>query len=166
MRRSRFIGKKKLFFVFLFFVHVEFEMFAAVGAIHFAFVNDATVNADNFAASGALYFIEIVIIAAAVAVAVVIVAAAIAVAIFVVEFIIIVFKSFKVFVDKFNLFADFCKSVLNVFYIICKVFKDVNDSVENFVIAVETFHKAFEVCNFFSNSHDFSPLPFRLVDGF
>ena len=138
-------------------------MFAAVGAIHFAFVNDAAVNADNFAASGALYFIEIVIIAA---VAVVIVAAAIAVAIFVIEFIVIVFERFEIFVDEFDLFADFCKSVLNVFYIICEVFKDVNDSVENFVIAVETFHKAFEVCNFFSNSHDFSPLPFRLVDGF
>ena len=52
-------------------------MFAAVGAIHFAFVNDASVNADNFAASGAFYFVEVFVVAAAVAVAIVIVAAAI-----------------------------------------------------------------------------------------
>ena len=145
-------------FVFLFFVKVEFEMFAAVGAIHFAFVNDAAVDADNFAASRAFYFVEVFIVAAAIAIVIAAVAVTIAVAI-VVEFIIIVFKSFKVFVDKFNLFADFCKSVLNVFYIVCKVFEDINDSVENFVVAVEAFHKTFEMCNFFSNSHVFSPLP-------
>ena len=148
---------EELFFVFLFFVKVKFEMFAAVGAIHFAFVNNAAIDADNFAAGRAFYFVEILVVAAAVAI--VIVAAAIAVAVIVVEFIIIVFKSFKIFVDKFNLFAYFCKSVLNVFYIVCKIFENVNDSVENFVITVEAFHKTFEMCNFFSNSHVFSPLP-------
>ena len=79
---------KKLFFVFLFFVHIEFKMLAAVGAIHFAFVNNAAIDADNFAACGACYFVKIVIVAAAVAVTIVIVAAAIAVAV-VIEFIII-----------------------------------------------------------------------------
>ena len=153
--QGRFYRKEELFFVFLFFVHFEFEMFAAVGAIHFAFVNDAAVDADNFAACGAFYFVEVVAIAIAIivaaAVAVAIVVAAIAI---VVEFIIIIFKSFEVFVDKFNLFANFCKSVLNVFYIVCEIFEDVNDCVENFVVAVKTFHKSFEMCNFFSNSHD------------
>ena len=129
---------EELFFVFLFFVHVEFEMFAAVGAIHFAFVNDAAIDADNFAACGAFYFVEVVAIAVAVivvaaavtiAVAIVIVAAAIVI------FIIIVLKGFEVFVDEFNLFANFCKSILNVFYIICKIFEDVSDCVKNFVIA-------------------------------
>ena len=135
-------------------------MFAAVGAIHFAFVNDASVDADNFAASGAFYFVEVFIVAAAIAIVIAAVAVAVTIAVaIVVEFIIIVFKSFKVFVDKFNLFANFCKSVLNVFYIVCKVFEDINDSVENFVVAVEAFHKTFEMSNFFSNSHVFSPLP-------
>lgn len=151
---------EELFFVFL-FVHVEFEMFAAVGAIHFAFVNDAAVDADNFAASGAFYFVEIVavavvIVAAAVAIAVVIVVAAA-----IVIFIIIVLEGFEVFVDEFNLFADFCKSVLNVFHIICEIFEDVNDGVENFVVAVKTFHKSFEMSNFFSNSHDFFSFAIR-----
>ena len=137
-------------------------MFAAVGAIHFAFVNDAAIDADNFAASGAFYFVEVV----AIAVAVIIVAAAvtIAVAIIVIAaaiviFVIIVLKGFKVFVDKFNLFANFCKSVLNVFYIVCKIFEDVSNCVKNFVVAVKAFHKTFEMSNFFSNSHGNSPLP-------
>ena len=133
-------------------------MFAAVGAIHFAFVNDAAIDADNFAACGALYFIEVFVVVAA-AVAIVIVAAAIAVAVIFVEFIVIVFERFEVFIDEFDLFADFCERILNVFYIVCKIFEDVNDSVENFVVAVEAFHKTFEMCNFFSNSHVFSPLP-------
>ena len=129
-------------------------MFAAVGAIHFAFVNDASVDADNFAASGAFYFVEVV----AIAVAVIVVAAAITIAIVVIAaaiviFIIIVLKGFKVFVDEFNLFANFCKSILNVFYIICEIFKDVSNCVKNFVIAVKAFHKSFKMCNFFSNSH-------------
>jgi hypothetical protein len=149
---------EELFFVFfLFFVHFEFEMFAAVGAIHFAFVNDAAVDADNFAASGAFYFVEVFVVAAAVAI--VVIAAAITIAIVVIAaaiviFIIIVLKGFKVFVDEFNLFANFCKSVLNVFYIICKIFKDVSDCGKNFVVAVKAFHKTFEMSNFFSNSHD------------
>ena len=144
---------EELFFVFLFFVHFEFEMLAAVGAIHFAFVNDASVDEDNFAASRAFYFVEIVavavaiVIAAAVPIAIVIVAAAIVI------FIIIVLEGFKVFVDEFNLFANFCKSVLNVFYIICEIFKDVSNSGEDFVVAVKAFHKSFEMSNFFSNSH-------------
>jgi hypothetical protein len=145
---------EELFFVFLFFVHFEFEMFAAVGAIHFAFVNDASVDADNFAASGALYFVEVFVVAAAVAI--VIVAAAITIVVIaaaIVIFIIIVLKGFEVFVDEFNLFANFCKSVLNVFYIICEIFKDVSNSGEDFVVAVKAFHKSFEMSNFFSNSH-------------
>ena len=147
---------EELFFVFLFFVHFEFEMFAAVGAIHFAFVNDASVDADNFAASGAFYFVEVFVVAAAVAVAIVIVAAAITIIVIaaaIVIFIIIVLKGFKVFVDEFNLFANFCKSVLNVFYIICEIFEDVSNSGEDFVVAVKAFHKSFEMSNFFSNSH-------------
>jgi len=137
-------------------------MFAAVGAIHFAFVNDAAVDADNFAASRAFHFVKIFIVVAA-AVAVVIVAAAIAIAVIVIEFIIIIFESFEVFVDEFNLFADFCESILNVFYIVCEIFEDVNDSIENFVVAVKTFHKSFEMCNFFSNSHDFFSFAVKAV---
>ena len=148
---------EELFFVFLFFGHVEFEMFAAVGAIHFAFVNDAAIDADNFAACRALYFVEVFVVAAvAVAVAIVIVAAAITIVIIaaaIVIFIIIVLEGFKVFVDEFNLFANFCKSVLNVFYIICEIFEDVSNSGEDFVVAVKAFHKSFEMSNFFSNSH-------------
>ena len=144
---------EELFFVFLFFVHVEFEMFAAVGAIHFAFVNDAAIDADNFAACRALYFVEVFVVAAAVAVAIVIIAAAVAIAVIFVKFIVIVFERFEIFVDEFDLFANFCERILDVFYIVCKIFEDVNDSVENFVIAVKAFHKSFEMCNFFSNSH-------------
>ena len=134
-------------------------MFAAVGAIHFAFVNDAAIDADNFAACRALYFVEVFVVAAAVAVAIVIIAAAVAIAVIFVEFIVIVFERFEIFVDEFDLLANFCERILDVFYIVCKIFEDVNDSVENFVIAVKAFHKSFEMCNFFSNSHVFSPLP-------
>ena len=146
------IFSEELFFVFFLFVHIEFEMFAAVGAIHFAFVNDAAIDADNFAACRAFYFVEIVavaivVVAAAIAVAIVIVAAAIVI------FIIIVLKGFEVFVDEFNLFANFSKSVLNIFYIICEIFENVCNSGEDFVVAVKAFHKSFEMCNFFSNSH-------------
>ena len=159
MRLSTIFSEELFFVFFLFFVHVEFKMFAAVGAIHFAFVNNATINADNFAASRALYFIEVV----AVAIAVIIIAAAVAIAVIVaaaiVIFIVVVLEGFKVFIDKFDLFANFCKSVLYVFYIICEIFKNVSDSSKYFVIAVKTFHKSFKMCNFSAIVMVNSPLP-------
>mgnify|MGYP003306569999 CR=1 FL=1 len=95
--------KEELFFVFLFFVHVEFEMFAAVGAIHFALFQHFFVDADDVAAGGAFYFVEFVIIIAAIATAVA------EIVIFIDEF----FKLVKVFVDAINVFFNSSKVFIN-----------------------------------------------------
>ena len=61
---------KSVFVLFVFILDVELEVFAAVGALDASALEDAFVNVDYFAASGALNLKELVVIIVTAAIAV------------------------------------------------------------------------------------------------
>ena len=121
-------------------------MFAAVRAIHFAFFGNVTVDADCFAAGGAGDFIALVVVATAAATFIVIVV-----------IVIIIFKGLKVFVNHFDLLADFGERILSILKVVSHIFKNIGYGFDKFVFfgigKLHALDKSFEVCNFFRNSH-------------
>ena len=128
------------------------EFRAASGADNVAGI-DLFVETDGVMASRALNFDEIVV-AAAIAVIIITVAA---VAIFV-DLVVILFKSAEVFVDLFDVGFEIFGVFLQTADCICDIAENVEDRGNNFIVAVKTFCKTFDVSNFFGNVHDVEPL--------
>ena len=128
------------------------EFCTASGANNVAGVN-FLIKADGVAASRAFYFDKIIIAA----VAVVIVAIA-AITIVFVDLVVILFESAEVFVDLFDVGFEIFGVFLQTADCICDIAENVEDRGNNFIVAVKTFCKTFDVSNFFGNVHDVEPL--------
>ena len=114
------------------------EFCTASGANNVAGV-DFLIKADGVAASRAFYFDKIIIAAVAV---VIVAIAAITI----------------VFVDLFDVGFEIFGVFLQTADCICDIAENVEDRGNNFIVAVKTFCKTFDVSNFFGNVHDVEPL--------
>jgi hypothetical protein len=130
------------------------ELCTASGANNVAGV-DFLIKADGVAASRTFNFDKIVVAVAAVAIVIVAIAA---ITIVFVDLVVIFFERTEVFVDLFDVGFEIFGVFLQTADRVCNVAENVEDRGNNFIVAVKTFCKTFDVSNFFGNVHDFEPL--------